>query len=140
MSFARFTMLGVSIIFALAAVPWLPHPVATMLLLTGTTLAFMGFSDLCQTRHSIRRNYPVLGRIRWLIEGIRPEIRQYLIENDTDRNPFSRSQRSLVYARAKDENSDRPLALLWMCIKTAASSSLIRPSRLVFQTSTHSGL
>ena len=70
-------------------------------------LTLLGIFDLIQPRHSIRRNYPVLGHIRWLAEMIRPEIRQYLIEADQDAAPFSRNQRSLVYARAKNQGSER---------------------------------
>lgn len=70
-------------------------------------LVVLGVVDLIQPRHSIRRNYPVLGHVRWLVEMIRPEIRQYLIESDQEAAPFSRNQRSLVYARAKKEGSER---------------------------------
>lgn len=63
----------------------------------------LGLYDLRQTRHSLRRNYPVIAHMRWLFEGIRPEIRQYLIESDADAFPFNREQRSLVYQRAKQE-------------------------------------
>ena len=75
-------------------------------------LSLVGIADLIQTHHSIQRNYPVLGHIRWFAELIRPEIRQYLIESDQDAYPFSRSQRSLVYARAKNEGSERPFGTL----------------------------
>src|SRR5690606_37826365 len=61
---------------------------------------------------SVRRNYPIIGRLRRFFEEIRPEIRQYLIEGDNDKAPFSRAQRSLVYARAKNEISDRPFGTL----------------------------
>ncbi|HEX8669863.1 MAG TPA: FMN-binding glutamate synthase family protein [Allosphingosinicella sp.] len=54
----------------------------------------------------MRRNYPIIGNLRWLFESIRPEIRQYLIEGDNEEAPFSRSQRSLVYARSKNEGSE----------------------------------
>ena len=67
----------------------------------------LGLYDVVQQRHSVRRNYPVTGILRWLLEGIRPQIRQYLIESDNEQSPFSRSQRSLVYARAKNEGSER---------------------------------
>ena len=66
-------------------------------------LALLGVYDLRQTRHSLMRNYPVIAHMRWLFEGIRPEIRQYLIESDADAFPFNREQRSLVYQRAKEE-------------------------------------
>jgi glutamate synthase domain-containing protein 2 len=75
-------------------------------------LSLTGVVDLIQSGHSLRRNYPVLGHIRWFAETIRPEIRQYLIESDQDAAPFSRSQRSLVYARAKNEGSERPFGTL----------------------------
>ena len=71
-------------------------------------LAVMGVYDLIQTKHSILRNYPVLGHMRFFFEGIRPEIRQYLIESDQDEEPFSRDDRSLVYQRAKGVEDARP--------------------------------
>ncbi len=66
-------------------------------------LFLVGIWDLAQRRHSLLRNYPILGHLRWLFEGIRPEIRQYLVESDQDAVPFSREQRSLVYQRAKNQ-------------------------------------
>lgn len=71
-------------------------------------LVGVGANDLRQRRHSILRNYPVIGHLRFLLEFIRPEIRQYFIEGDTEANPFSRAQRSLVYQRAKGDSDKRP--------------------------------
>ncbi len=71
-------------------------------------VAALGVFDLVQRRHSILRNYPVLGHMRFLFEGIRPEIRQYLIESDQDEEPFSRDARSIVYQRAKGVEDKRP--------------------------------
>ncbi|MEP5731342.1 MAG: FMN-binding glutamate synthase family protein [Sulfitobacter sp.] len=71
-------------------------------------LSAMGVYDVTQTKHSILRNYPVLGHMRFFFEGIRPEIRQYLIESDQDEEPFSRDHRSLVYQRAKGQEDARP--------------------------------
>ena len=71
-------------------------------------LSALGVRDLTQTFSAVRRNYPIIGHIRFALEKIRPEIRQYFIESDTEATPFSRSQRSLVYARAKDETDKRP--------------------------------
>ena len=71
-------------------------------------LAVLGLIDLLQPRHSLLRNYPITGHLRWLFEGVRPEIRQYLIESDEAKVPFSREQRALVYQRAKDELDKRP--------------------------------
>lgn len=72
------------------------------LLLITLPLTLIGVWDILQTRHSLLRNYPLLAHLRWLFEGIRPEIRQYLVESDTDAIPFSREQRALIYERAKD--------------------------------------
>ena len=76
--------------------------------LVSGTLAAVGVRDLTQTFSAVRRNYPIIGHIRFMLEKIRPEIRQYFIESDTEATPFSRSQRSLVYARAKGETDKRP--------------------------------
>lgn len=71
-------------------------------------LIVMGFYDMFQSKHAIKRNFPLLGRMRYLLEGIGPEIRQYFIESNTDGKPFSRLQRSLVYQRGKKENQMLP--------------------------------
>ena len=78
------------------------------LLLGAAGLVALGVHDLLQTHHSILRNYPVIGHLRFLLEFVRPEIRQYFIESDNEAAPFSRSQRSLVYQRAKGESDKRP--------------------------------
>ncbi len=77
-----------------------------VLLLTG--LVVVGVYDLQQKSHAILRNYPIIGHLRFLLEFVRPELRQYFIEGDHDAVPFSRSQRSLVYARAKGETDKVP--------------------------------
>jgi len=66
-------------------------------------LTLLGLRDLTQTRHSIRRNYPILGNLRFFFEYVRPELRQYIVESDIEARPFSRNQRSIVYQRAKKE-------------------------------------
>ena len=78
----------------------------------GGVLSLVGVADLVQPHHSIRRNYPVIGHIRWMAELVRPELRQYLFEADAEAAPFSRSQRSLVYQRAKGEAGERPFGTL----------------------------
>jgi len=77
-----------------------------------TALTVLGIVDLRQTRHAIRRNYPVIGNLRYFFEFIRPEIRQYFLEDDAAKLPFSRSERSLVYQRAKQEIDKRPFGTL----------------------------
>jgi glutamate synthase domain-containing protein 2 len=71
-------------------------------------LSLVGIYDLIQKRHSITRNYPIIGHLRFIIEGFGPEIRQYLIESEHDEVPFSRDKRSIVYQRAKDIEDKRP--------------------------------
>jgi len=63
----------------------------------------LGLRDKMQTSHSVLRNYPIIGHMRYIIEAIRPEIRQYLMEADDEQTPFSRAQRSVVYQRAKGQ-------------------------------------
>ena len=70
-------------------------------------LAALGAHDLLQRRHAVLRNYPILGHFRYLIETVRPEIQQYLVDSDTDEVPFARLQRSVVYQRAKGEPDSR---------------------------------
>ena len=76
--------------------------------LAGLFLSALGWRDTRQTRHSVLRNYPVIGHLRFLLEFIRPEMRQYFIESDNEAAPFSRQQRSLVYQRAKGDADKRP--------------------------------
>ncbi len=71
-------------------------------------LAMVGFYDVVQQRHSILRNYPISAHIRFMLESIRPEIRQYFLESETDGTPFSRNKRSIVYQRAKGQLDKRP--------------------------------
>ncbi len=75
-------------------------------------LTVIGALDLRQTQHAILRNYPVIGHMRFLLEFIRPEMRQYFIEGDHEALPFSRAQRSLVYQRSKGEPDSRPFGTL----------------------------
>lgn len=59
----------------------------------------IGVWDILQTKHSLRRNYPILANIRFGLEKIRPEIRQYFLESDTDATPYNRSKRAVTYQR-----------------------------------------
>lgn len=68
----------------------------------------VGIVDQVQRKHAIRRNFPVIGHGRYLLEAIRPEINQYFIESNTDGKPFDREQRSVVYQRAKGVTDTTP--------------------------------
>ncbi|ATO20284.1 FMN-binding glutamate synthase family protein [Acinetobacter sp. LoGeW2-3] len=87
---------------------FMPQTLVNTLWIITAVLSVVGLYDVLQRRHSILRNYPIMGHFRFLFEEFRPEIRQYFIEADQDALPFSRMQRSLVYQRAKNENSDKP--------------------------------
>ena len=67
-----------------------------------------GVADMLQTRQAVRRNFPVIGHGRYLLELIRPEINQYFVESNSDGRPFSRNDRSVVYQRAKGELDTLP--------------------------------
>ena len=75
-------------------------------------LVLIGSWDLLQTRSTLRRNYPLLAHFRYGLESIGPEIRQYFVEADTDRAPFSRQQRALVYRRSKNVMDVLPFGTL----------------------------
>ncbi len=102
-------------------------------------LTTVGLGDLTQKRHSVLRNYPILAHLRFIIEEIRPEIRQYLFESETDGAPFSRDRRALVYQRAKMQLDKRPFGtqLLvysdgfeWMLHSLAPRSPATEPFRI----------
>ena len=99
----RFIPFVVTIIFAVASVfavmlvsSWFWLAAAPLI-----ALSLLGLWDIAQPTHSILRNYPVIGHLRFMAEAIRPEIQQYFIETDIGSRPYSRDERSLIYNRAK---------------------------------------
>ncbi|MBL3589249.1 MAG: FMN-binding glutamate synthase family protein [gamma proteobacterium endosymbiont of Lamellibrachia anaximandri] len=88
------TLITVAIIY-----PFWPATVWVLVFIAPFTA--LGFYDMFQKRHSIRRNFPLFGRGRWIMEEIRPFIRQYFVESDTDGAPINRMFRNIVYQRAK---------------------------------------
>lgn len=66
-------------------------------------LIYMGVADMMQNRQAIRKNFPLLGRLRYVFEDIRPKIQQYFVESDTDGTPLNRNERSVIYQRAKKQ-------------------------------------
>ncbi len=71
-------------------------------------LILMGIFDVLQKKHAVRNNFPVIGRLRYAMEAIRPEINQYFVETNTNGRPINRIFRSLVYKRAKKTNDTTP--------------------------------
>jgi len=107
--FGRFSLLAYSLVGALLcglgsmAFPALLIP-AIILGLLGAIAVY----DYRQTKRAVLGNYPLLGRFRFILESIRPELRQYFWESDTDELPYSRNQRAMVYQRAKGIMAARP--------------------------------
>ncbi|MBT9459552.1 MAG: FMN-binding glutamate synthase family protein [Burkholderiaceae bacterium] len=92
----------------LSAFVWVVTGQLGFLTLVFAGLSALGLRDVRQVKRSVLRNYPVIGHLRFLLEFIRPEIRQYFLESDNEATPFSRQQRSLVYQRAKGDSDKRP--------------------------------
>lgn len=115
---SRYILLTLSLLLSVGAIAliandmgWLPY-LAVPLALTGG-LSLLGLRDLTQTRHAILRNYPIAAHLRFLLEDIRPEMRQYFFEGEKDGRPFSRDQRALVYQRAKKVLDKRPFGTMY---------------------------
>ena len=68
-------------------------------------LVLVTIYDLTQKKHAILRNFPVVGHFRYLLESVGPELRQYIVTNNDEERPFSRDQRSWIYASAKKQNN-----------------------------------
>ena len=94
------------VVFALL-IPWI-GTLAVVLCLVCLVLSAIGIWDMLQTKHSLRRNYPILANIRFMLEQVRPEIRQYFLESDNDGVPYNRTNRAVVYQRAKGQLDKRP--------------------------------
>src|ERR1039458_4846586 len=71
-------------------------------------LTLLGIRDLMQKSHAVLRNYPIAAHLRFLLEEIRPEMRQYFFESEKDGMPFSRDTRAVIYQRAKMVLDKRP--------------------------------
>lgn len=101
----RFTFIALLIITGIIGIViW---PLYGFIIL-GSFLLLLGIYDLIQKKHSILRNFPILGHMRFLLEMIGPEIHQYFVESDTDGKPISRNQRTYIYQRAKLEGQTHP--------------------------------
>src|SRR4051794_4306803 len=106
----RTKVLWAVIVLALLVIPLavLVSPWWWLLEVLFVPLVLLGIYDYFQPRHSILRNYPLAGHLRFLLEGMGPELHQYLVENDTDGRPFDRDTRSVIYERAKNVGDKKP--------------------------------
>ena len=107
----RFYVLGVLVF--LGAVATLAATIGgpgwwLLLAVAGRCCSVVGVYDLVQKQHSMLRNYPVLGHLRFLLEGIRPELQQYFIERNFDGRPYDRDTRTSIYQRAKGIEEEQP--------------------------------
>ena len=103
----KFIVLSILIILSILVISRFWQPVLWSFVLIAP-LILMGIFDLLQTKHAIRRNFPVIGRMRYVLEAIRPEIMQYFVETDTEGRPLNRIFRSMIYQRSKKENDTTP--------------------------------
>ena len=84
------------------------HPPLWWIAIFTGPIVLLGIYDLIQPKHSIVRNYPVVGRLRYFAEDLRPKVYQYFVESDTNGTPYNRLNRSLIYQRAKKDNDTIP--------------------------------
>jgi glutamate synthase domain-containing protein 2 len=94
------------IAIAAAAYFWNIHYLWALVLIVPCFI--LGVYDMIQTRHTLMRNYPLFGRMRWVMEALRPKLYQYFIESDIDGRPFNRLDRNTIYQRAKQEVDTMP--------------------------------
>ncbi len=82
------------------------HPVVTAFIALGAFLLFVAIRDMTQKKRTIQHNFPIVGHLRYMLEVVGPELRQYWVANDKEEMPFNRSERRWVYATAKGQNSN----------------------------------
>src|SRR4030095_718276 len=71
----------------------------------GAVLVAVAIHDLTQRKRAVLRNFPIIGHLRYLLERVGPELRQYIVTSNDEERPFSRDQRRWIYASAKKENN-----------------------------------
>ena len=101
----RFFIPALLVLLAIGAAAWPPARWTLILLLPLLALAVW---DFFQRRHALRRNYPLVARVRWIMEDLRPYLRSYVVESNLDGRPFNHDTRALIYARAKGELDTHP--------------------------------
>ncbi|MCL8007399.1 FMN-binding glutamate synthase family protein [Gelidibacter japonicus] len=103
----KFILISIIVVVAIVGIAlfWSPILWAFVIILP---LIILGVFDIFQKSHTIRRNFPLIGRARYMLESIRPEIMQYFVETDTEGRPLNRILRSLIYRRAKGQTDTEP--------------------------------
>ncbi|MEL7481908.1 MAG: FMN-binding glutamate synthase family protein [Pseudomonadota bacterium] len=106
---ARFLPVLASLaLFALSLAGWQRSVFAVIGAILFGALLLVGLYDIVQTRHALWRNYPILSRVRWIAEELRPFLRAYIVESETEGRPFNHEDRAMVYRRAKNVSSVEP--------------------------------
>jgi glutamate synthase domain-containing protein 2 len=103
----KFILISTIVVIVITGIALIWPPILWSFILVGP-LVMMGIYDIFQKRHTLRRNFPLIGRFRYILESIRPEIMQYFVETDTEGRPLNRILRSVVYRRAKGETDTEP--------------------------------
>ncbi len=101
-----FSLASMALLALLALDPRSPFTLIGFAVCLGFVIT--GVRDLIQTKHAILRNYPIAAHLRFLLEEIRPEMRQYFFEDEKHAMPFPRDKRAIVYQRAKSQLDKRP--------------------------------
>lgn len=127
------TLIFGAVFFSQPDRPWL----AGLLMALFAALSVLGVWDLLQTKHAVLRNYPISAHLRFLLEEMRPEMRQYFFEDEKNGMPFSRDKRAVVYQRAKRELDKRPFGTQYDVyadgyewIRHSLAPTQVDPSRL----------
>jgi glutamate synthase domain-containing protein 2 len=102
-----FLVLSAAVLAAVAGLSMLWPPTVWSLVII-LPLIGRGIADMAQTKQAVKRNFPLIGHARYLMEKVRPEINQYFVESNSDGRPFSRNDRSVIYQRAKGELDTLP--------------------------------
>lgn len=104
-----FAFLACLFVTAIAYARWAGHGFGThVVAVLGTVLSLIGIADVLQRKSTLRRNYPLICHVRFFFEYVRPMLRQYVVESDTEEVPFSHAQRAVVKQRAKSAADVRP--------------------------------
>lgn len=103
--FVFFSIVSILIVYV---IHWFVWPLFIWIYVLLIPIILLGYYDMFQSRHAIMRNFPILGRGRYIFEELRPKIYQYFIESETNGKPIPRMYRSVVYQRAKKENETTP--------------------------------
>lgn len=140
---AKFVVISTALLLITLALSVFLNPNWYVLLAIFLIFTIMGYQDMVQEKHAIRRIFPLAGRLRYLMEDLRPKMYQYFVESDIDGRPINRVDRSTIYQRSKKTLQTIPFGTQldvyaegyeWMChsIAPKAFETLNHNPRVVF--------